>query len=227
MLTHTGRCFTVSGSQVALSLRRPSFRSCASRACSTGSARDAASGTTSRSGRRPRENRMYHAAYESAAWAVSRIPQVGQARSRFSPSSSSTGGSFKSAGTGPHSCGPAAVPCCSHARRDRALQAPTRSTRAESASGFAPAALRNAAARTSAPSAVSSTARTQSVSCAAKWGDACARSERSRYARPSMSHPRPSVESWATRAHSAAAESGGGGLANWGAWRSAASERAL
>src|SRR2546426_9195104 len=35
-----------------------------------------------------RSNRMYHAAYESASEAVNSTPHIGQARSRFSPSSS-------------------------------------------------------------------------------------------------------------------------------------------
>src|SRR5712692_2295363 len=60
-----------------------------------------ANGSTTTSGRNMRPNRMNQAACVLTGSAVSRTPWRGQARSRFSPSSWSTGGSLASPGSSP------------------------------------------------------------------------------------------------------------------------------
>src|SRR5256712_5412157 len=226
MLTHTGRRFTSSPMAASGSRRWANFKSAATGARSREAERQAAGGTMSTSVRSPRENRMYHAAYESASESVNSTPHIGQARSRFSPSSSSTGGTFRSRGTGPHSCGPTLMPFSSHASRDRALHAPTRSTRALSPSGVEPEGASSWPARASASSLESSRARTAALSSRARCGGPCASSASCRYSRPNRSQARPSVESRARRARSAKSESPDG-VGGGGAWSSAASTRAL
>src|SRR5437763_2382685 len=229
-VTQTGRRFASSASVASGSRWRGSFRSAAMRPRSTESLRHAASGTVSRSGRSPRAKRMYHAASDSTAFAVSSTPHIGQARSRFSPSSSSTGGIFRSSGTGPHSCGPTLIPRSSQARRERALHAATRSTRPLSPSGVEPEGASSWPARWSASSAVSSSARTWALSSNGWCGGWCASAARCRYTRPSSNHAWPSVESRTRCSRRAASESAAvpvAGACAAGAWSSAASPTAL
>src|SRR2546422_1793783 len=221
MLTYTGRCCASAATQPSPAPRVPIFQSAASRCRHTGSPRHAARGTRPRSGRRPRTNRRYQAAGVSTSPAVTRTPSVGHARSRFSPSSSSTGVSRRSGGGGPHTSVPARTPPPSTARRARPLQPATRSTRALSPSALAPAGPSNAAARVRACSAPSSAARGVLESGRARR--ACASPNAVKYARPSASQARPSAESRASRACAAAMASGAvGGGAPPGAWLSAA-----
>ncbi len=134
---------------------------------STESPVHAARGTTSRSGRRPRAKRMYQAAYVSASPAVSRIPWRGQARSRFSPNSSRTGGSRSASGSARHSIVAASLPPASHARSALWPHRYTRNTCAESA---ARVPRPKPEARANARSAVSSAARAHPVSAVgARW----------------------------------------------------------
>src|SRR5205823_10064675 len=111
---------------------------------------------------------------KSASPAVSSTPPAGQARSRFSPSSSSTGGTRRSMGSGPHASTPAFTPPASHPSHDRVAHAPTRNTRALSPTALDPNGPASAAARLSASSAVSSTARVQTLSSLERWVAPCA-----------------------------------------------------
>src|SRR5438034_5007557 len=107
------------------------------------------------------------------------------------------------------------------------IHPPTRSTRALSPAAFAPGGPSSAAARTSAWSALSSTARTPPLSPAGRCVGPCASSTSPRYARPTSSHAAPSVESRPSRARSDASESGMLAAPGGGACRSAATASAL
>src|SRR5690349_5114429 len=104
---------------------------------------------------------------------------------------------------------PAWIPATSHADQDRAAHVPTRRTRALSPIALAPRGPASAAARVSAPSAVSRMAFAQALSSGARCPGPWASAPSSRYARPISSHSSASVESRAARSRRAATESGG------------------
>src|SRR5258708_1845015 len=156
MLAHTARDW--------LSARSDGSRVRSSRSTrlrSTLSPRQRSTGMIIRSGLRPRANRRYHAACVSVSPAVKSIPWCGQARSRFSPSSSSRGGRRSSSGSACQVSVAAVVPAASQSTYAHSPNAYTRYTRAESAVRV-PALKR--AARSNAICAVSSVACAHTVS---------------------------------------------------------------
>src|SRR2546426_8486778 len=112
-------------------------------------------------------------------------------------------------GSGPHASTPAFTPPASHPSHERAAHAPTRNTRALSPTALDPNGPASAAARPSASSAVSSTARVHTLSSLERWVAPCASTPSPRYARPIRSQSWASEESCAARPRSVASESVG------------------